>query len=441
MPISQRVSGFLDSHPDHADVVIIGAGIVGIWTAYYLAKKNIRVAILEKGFVGGEQSSRNWGWLRQQNRGAVELPMAAFSLQAWADIEAEIDESIGFFQGGTLFVTENPDDMRKWEAWHAVAREHGLDSRIVSAAQARAMAKGSDRPWIGGLYTASDARAEPMLAAPAIARAAARRGVAIHQQCAARGLLIEGGRVAGVVTEKGLVRTSIVLCAGGIWSTLLARRHGIRLPQVGIRTSALRTSPVEGVIDGQVMTPTFSARKRVDGGYTIGLRSRGTIDLTVDAFRYARQFFPGYLPMRKTLSVGFGQPFWDSIKLGRRWELDSVSPFEQVRVLNPRPNPAILKMAIEGARAAIPALKQAHIAESWGGVLDFTPDQLPVISAVDALPGFYLATGCSGHGFGVASGIGAAAASLVMGDLPPFDLTAFRFNRMNDGSKLAPHAL
>jgi glycine/D-amino acid oxidase-like deaminating enzyme len=254
-------------------------------------------------------------------------------------------------------------------------------------------------------------------------------------------LHIEAGRVAGVVTEKGLIRAQAVLCAGGIWSTLLARRHDIRLPQVGVRTSALRTAPAPGTLDGQMMTPTFSARKRVDGGFTIGLRNRGTIDLTVDSLRYARQFFPGYLPMRKRLGVEFGRPFWESLKLGRRWSLDGVSPFERVRVLDPKPNPRILELAIEGARAAFPALRGVGVAESWGGVLDFTPDQLPVISAVDDLPGFYFATGCSGHGFGIASGIGAAAASLLAGDASPFDLHPFRFSRMNDGSRLAPHGL
>jgi len=441
MPLAERAAGLADTHPAQTDVVIIGGGIVGVFAAYYLARRNVSVAVLEKGVIGGEQSSRNWGWLRQQNRPELELPLAKLSLSEWAAAEAEIGETIGFVRGGTLFVTESQAELAQWEAWFKIAVQHGLDSRMLSSTQARALAKGTDRPWIGGLFTPSDGRAEPMLAAPAIARAAARHGAAIHQNCAVRGIHIEAGRAVGVITEKGLIRAKAVLCAGGVWSTLLARRHGIRLPQVGIRTSALRTSALDGVLDSQMMTSHFSVRKRLDGGFTIGLRSRGTIDLTVDSFRYARQFFPGYLPMRKKLGVKFGRPFWDSLQRERTWAMDGVSPFEVTRILDPEPNPKVLNEALESARAAFPALRGAQVLESWGGVLDFTPDQLPVISEVASLPGFYFATGCSGHGFGIASGIGLAAANLVTGEPAAFDMAPFRFSRMNDGTRLVPHGL
>src|ERR1019366_3814126 len=113
----------------------------------------------------------------------------------------------------------------------------GIVSAVRRGAALGDILPGTARTWQAGLYTATDGRAEPTLAAPAIAEAARRHGATLHQSCAARGLDTQAGRVAGVVTEHGRIRTQAVLFAGGAWSTLFCRRHGIRLPQVSVLAS------------------------------------------------------------------------------------------------------------------------------------------------------------------------------------------------------------
>jgi glycine/D-amino acid oxidase-like deaminating enzyme len=169
-----------------------------------------------------------------------------------------------------LYVTQDPQEMAKWERWMEHARSYQLHSRLLSAAEAQAMTPGCDTKWLGGLHTPSDGRAEPSMAGPAIATAARKLGATIHQSCAARGLETEAGAVSGVVTEHGTIRTRKALCAGGAWSSLFCRRHGVDLPQLTVRASVLRTEAAPEVFDSALGTPSFGLRRRLDGGFTVG---------------------------------------------------------------------------------------------------------------------------------------------------------------------------
>jgi glycine/D-amino acid oxidase-like deaminating enzyme len=120
------------------------------------------------------------------------------------------------------------------------------------------------------------------------------------------------------------------------------------------------------------------------------------------------------------------------------WRLDMPTPFEATRVLDPTPHAPTLAMALAELRAAHPALAQARIAQSWAGMIDHTPDAVPVISETPALPGFFIATGFSGHGFGIGPGAGHLAADLISGATPIVDPTPFRFSRLHDGTRLVP---
>ena len=107
--------------PPAADVVVIGGGIVGACTAY-LARRGVKVALVEKGRIGAEQSSRNWGWCRQQNRDARELPMATASLALWEAMEGEIGESVGFRRTGLLYLSNDEAEIAGWARWRDFAR-------------------------------------------------------------------------------------------------------------------------------------------------------------------------------------------------------------------------------------------------------------------------------------------------------------------------------
>jgi len=424
--------------PAAADVVVIGGGIIGCAAAYSLAKKGISVAVIEKGQVGCEQSSRNWGWCRQQGRDTREIPLIKESLALWGGLNEEIGADTGFRRTGLLYVTKDAAELARWEDWMDHARRYQIHARLLSAGEAAAMMPGCEEQWIGGLYTPSDGRAEPSQAAPAIAEAARRRGATLHQGCAARGLEIEAGAVAAVVTEAGAIRTRAVLCAAGAWSSLFCRRHGLDLPQLSVCASVLRTEPGPEVLTGAISAPGFGVRRRLDGGYTVGFRGAASFDLTPDAFRYMRAFLPAYWQGRKGIKVRLGPAFFASLRTPKRWRLDRPSPFEAVRVLDPEPDQDVLEEALANLKRGYPALRGVKVAETWAGMIDATPDAVPVISPVDELPGFYLATGFSGHGFGIAPAAGRLAADLIAGDPPIVDPRPFRYSRMIDGTRLVP---
>ncbi|HET8691948.1 MAG TPA: FAD-dependent oxidoreductase, partial [Steroidobacteraceae bacterium] len=144
--------------PAAVDVAVIGGGIVGCSTAYYLARAGVSAAVFEKGRIGGEQSGRNWGWVRQQCRSPVELPLMMQSLALWKALPAELGEDIGFRQGGTLYLAEDEAQLAELARWLDVARAHGLDTRIVKGAELAAAFAAGGR-FAGALRTPSDGRA------------------------------------------------------------------------------------------------------------------------------------------------------------------------------------------------------------------------------------------------------------------------------------------
>ncbi|HKO09407.1 MAG TPA: FAD-binding oxidoreductase [Alphaproteobacteria bacterium] len=424
--------------PASADVVVIGGGIIGCAAAYFLAKKRLSVVLVEKGRVGAEQSSRNWGWCRQQGRDTREIPLIKESLALWGSLNEEIGAETGFRRTGLIYVTKDAAELARWERWLEQARQYQLHTRLLSGAEAAAMMPGCEEKWLGALYTPSDGRAEPAKAAPAIAEAARRLGASLHQGCAARGIETEAGAVATVVTETGAIRTRAVLCAAGAWSSLFCRRHGLDLPQLSVRASVLRTAPAPEVLSAPVSAPGFGMRRRLDGGYTVGLRGAASFDLTPDAFRYMRAFWPAYRQGGVTLRITFGAPFFQALRTPRKWALDQPSPFEAVRVLDPAPDRDVLETALANLKAAYPALRDMKIAETWAGMIDATPDAVPVISPVETPKGLYIATGFSGHGFGIAPAAGRLAADLIAGETPIVDPRPFRYSRMIDGTRLLP---
>ncbi len=422
--------------PRSADVVVIGGGIAGAAAAYALAKKGISVAIVEKGRIAGEQTSRNWGYCRQQHRDLRELPLAMKSLELWGTLSKELGAETGFRRTGLLYVTTRKADFAQWEAWTLRARDFQMHSRILSPVEAKAMTPGSAPDWIGGVHSPSDGRAEPALAGPAIAEGARRLGATVHQDCAARGLDFEGGRVAGVVTEMGTIRTQAVLCAGGAWSSLFCRHHGIRLAQASVRATSFATTAAPAVTDGGMSLPDVAIRRRLDGGYTVGLGGRGLVELSPQGLLYARKFWPTLKKRRAGLTVGIGRSFFDGPEAFARWSLDGTSPFERHRTLDPPADPALVQLGLARLAEHYPALKGLAVAQSWGGLIDSTPDGIPVISAVDLLPGLYLSTGYSGHGFGIGPAAGQLAADLIADDAPIVDPYPFRYSRMIDGTDL-----
>ncbi|MGI4955391.1 MAG: NAD(P)/FAD-dependent oxidoreductase [Janthinobacterium lividum] len=423
--------------PDRVDVAIIGGGIAGTAAAYSLARQGHRVALIEKGRIAGEQSSRNWGWCRTQNRDERELPLQLLSMQLWDRLSAEAGAELGFRRSGLIYATKSETELASWSAWIDMARQYQVRNTVLSPAETRALTPGNEQDWIGGIHAPTDGRAEPAMAAPALADAARALGAVVLQNCAVRGLDIRGGQVAGVITERGRIAADRVLCAGGAWASMFCRRHGIDLPQAGIRSTVFATTPGPEVTPGGLVTPEFTISRRLDGSYIVAAQNRGQMEVTPQGIRYARQFWPTFKTRRKSLTVGVGRSAVSGPEaMAGAWSFDRPTAMERHRIYAPAPNHAVAGPALAKLKAAYPALSGLGVGGVWAGWIDLTPDSIPVISAVEQLPGFFLATGFSGHGFGIGPGAGQLAAELLMGRAPSVDPTPFRYSRFTDGSRI-----
>ena len=428
--------------PAKTHVVVIGGGIIGVCTAFFLARKGIPVVLCEKGEIAGEQSSRNWGWCRKMGRDPREVPLAIEALRLWPEMNTLVGAETGFRRSGIVYLCRTQKELAKREAWlETVGKPFQLDSRLLSRDQMNRVLPGLAGPWLAALSTPSDGRAEPAHAAPAIAEAARRLGATILTQCAVRGVETQGGRIAAVVTERGTIACEAVVLAGGVWSRLFCRPLNLRLPQLKVLSSVMRTEPLPGGPEASASGFGFGLRKRLDGGYTVASWSGNVVDIVPDTFRFMRDFFPAMRMQRGNVSLRFGGRFMRELFQPRRWRLDRPSPFEAVRMLDPPPHQPILDQARAHVTEAFPVFHGMRVAESWGGMIDVTPDGIPVISAVDAVPGFFIATGFTGHGFGIAPAAGRLMAELVMGETPVVDPTPFRYSRFTDGTRPRPSPL
>lgn len=433
---------FSDPLPAEVDVVVIGGGVIGILSALYLNRSGFRVCVVEKGRVAGEQSSRNWGWIRQLGRDEAELPVMMEASRLWQQLDEETGNLTGFRRTGILYLSNTQSSLDKHEAWLQIGRRHKLDVTLLgpSAVAAKVDTGAEGRRWVGGVWSPTDARAEPWLAVPALAKLAQSESVRICEGTAARTIETTAGKIAGVHTEQGFIAASQVVVAGGAWSSLLLRRHGIALPQLAVRSTVARTAQLPEMFQGNALDEELSFRRREDGGYTLSASDSHDLMMGPDAFRHFLTWLPvalkslgdtRYLPYAPK-----GYP--DAWRTARQWTAESETPFERCRILDPEPNKASIEKARLRFADRFPALGKPEILNMWAGMIDAMPDVVPVIDRVPGCEGLIVATGMSGHGFGIAPGFGKAVANLAAGKPTGHDMSRFRFSRFTDGSKLVP---
>lgn len=423
--------------PERADVVVVGGGIMGAATAYELATRGVSVVLLEKGHIGGEQSGRNWGWTRQQARDEDELPLMQASIRRWTQLEAELGADIEWTQQGNLSITRDPARIKFYQDWVKVAEGAGLDTRLIDEAEIKRLLPQLAGSWLGAMYTPSDGHAEPILATRAFGRAAAGRGVVVAEGTAATSILVEGGRVAGVATERGTVKADIVVCAAGVWAAGLLRDVGVDLPVRIVHTSVARTRPVERISEmGVGYHPVVSFRQRRSGVLYIAAGGWSDYDITLDSFSHLRAFLPNYLKNRKMIKVHVGRPLLED--LGRRaLRRDLASRLRHDRVLSPPANPEKVRSAVANFRRIFPTIP-IEIDRAWAGYTDTPPDAIPVIDELSSPAGLVLATAFSGHGFGMGPIVGRLVAEQIVDRRPSFDLHPFRLGRFADGTYRRP---
>jgi glycine/D-amino acid oxidase-like deaminating enzyme len=429
-----------DSIPASADVVIIGGGIVGVSAAWFLARQGISVTLCEKGHIAGEQSGRNWGWVRQTARDSREMPMMIESMRIWAGLAEEIGEDVGFERGGAMIMARDQKELNDAAEWMSIARDYDLDTQVVEGAALESLFAGASKRWVGALHTASDGRAEPHKATPAISRAAERHGATILTSCAVRGIETSGGRVSAVVTEHGTIRTSQVLCAAGAWTSLFCRSLGISVPQLKVKGTVVRLGKCDNVLNGNAYDDQLGIRRRQDGGYTAANGFLLHHSIALSTFRYGIKFIPALMLEFKKLRLSIGGDLLDEIRTPKKWSLDRESPFEKQRVLNPPPSQRVIKKTRRAIDRLFPKLASTQIVEAWAGIVETSPDMVPVMCESEKIGGFFMATGFSGHGFGIGPGAGKAAAEMLTNADGAIDLSEFHLKRFFDGSPIRPQS-
>ena len=432
---------FNDPLPDEVDVVVIGGGVIGIFSALNIARSGLSVMVIEKGRIAGEQSSRNWGWIRQHGRDAAELPIMMEASQLWETMDKEVKGRTGFKRVGVMYLSQTEAAQAQREEWLSIATAHGVDTVALSSAQLEQHIQHDPRAkniWVGATYTASDARAEPWQAVPAVAELAHSEGVLIRENCAVRTLDIEAGQITGVITEAGRIRTSQVVVAGGAWSSLFLRRHGINIPQLSVRASVARTAPLKSITTTSFADKKLAVRRRSDGGYTIALTDSHDHLIGPDSFRllpkWLKTGLQNYHEIRPWINEIAHSP--DAWRVQRHWSADEITPFELTRVLDPAPAKGKVKVMQQRFAQRFPQIGIPPILDAWAGMIDAMPDIVPIVDRVPDLEGLVVATGMSGHGFGIGPAFGRIVSQIVNKQESQHDISRFRFSRFSDGSAL-----
>jgi len=369
----------------------------------------------------------------------AELPIMTQALGLWHEVNDQTGGKCGVRTVGVTHLASTPEKLEKHLIWLKMAQQHGLDTVEISESEIANMLSGkSTEKWIGGIQTPSDACGEPWQAVPAVAELARSEGVVIRENCAVRALDITNGQIEGVMTEAGPVRCEQVVLAAGAWSSVFARRHGIDIPQLSVRSTVVQTEPCEEFSASNCLDEKLAWRRRTDGGYTLAVCDGHDHYIGPDSFRHIKPYIPMMIDSWADTYLKLCPPsgFPNSWGLKANWKPEEQSPFEIMRVLEPDANQTFVQHMIDRYNTSFPKVEKVRVKESWAGMIDAMPDVVPVVDRVPALSNLIVATGMSGHGFGIGPGFGRVIARMACEKTKEHDLQRFRFGRFTDGSKL-----
>lgn len=369
-----------------ADVIIIGGGINGCATAYYLAKRGITdVIVLEANkSIGHGGSSRNGGGVRQSGRDMRELPYAMYAVNnMWPTLSEELGVDVEYYQKGNLRLGKTEAHLKKLEGLASRSRELGLDMNVVDAQTVKEICPYLSDEVIGASWCPTDGHANPMITTLAYYKRALEMGVRFFTDAKVSKLEKVKGKLRKVLMETGEVfEGETIIVAAGYESRYLARTVGIDVPLYTFFEEALVTEMQPHMFDIMLGTADgdFYGHQAKHGSFVFGSDSglEDGIDMDLDEL--------------KTSSL--------TVSAGCR--------------------------AIMGY---IPLLADAKIVRTWGGWIDMCHDGVPVISKVDEVPGMILACGFTGHGFGTAPSVGLMLSQMVAGEKTVVDISSLAYNR------------
>lgn len=387
---------------NHADVIVIGGGISGAAAAYELARAGARVTLLEQGELASMASGWTLAGVRQSGRHPAELPLATVAVRRWESLADELDTDVEYRQDGNLRLARTPEEVPVIERVVADGQASGLHlSFLPDGAAVRDVAPALSSEILAASFCPTDGHANPKKTVIAFARAAERHGATIMTNTVVTGITVTSGRITGVVTRDGTIAADALVLAAGIHTPELLAPLGIDLPiRIG-HVAAVRTAPVPSSLRQVlgVANADFAGRQQVDG--SLRFTAGGTV-----------------------------------------WPYSTVDLADGYDLV--RPTAAEIADLLRRASRIVPAIAEARIAGIWGGLLDMTPDSLPVIERTPEIAGLVVAAGFSGHGFCLGPVTGRILRELVLqGEttlpIAPFQRARFTKTGMGTGDTPTLH--
>lgn len=393
------------------DVVVVGGGIIGAACARALAGSGRSVTLLEKDELAAGASGRNLGYL-DTSKDPVLAPLARASLASYRDVVAAAPFPVFLDPEplGTLAVTLDRDEVEDLRAWVEAARSVGVEVERVEGTGLRELEPELSPDVLEGWLLREGHRVDPGALTIALAAGARGLGATIRHHTPARRLLLEDGRVTGVMTDDGPVHADVTLLAAGPWSAALVRPIGVALPISGVRGWLVQARPVRPLIRRWIQS---GARRLLSEGSTIPAEERPAGAVSVRAFADATED-RHVAPMIQPAPDG-------SILTGTSLEAAIAADAHGLDVAR--------AVANEAARL-VPALAEAPVVATWSGVRPVSPDDRPIVGWL--AEGLCAATGHGGEGVILGGGTAELVRSIVAGEEPPFDPAPFdpaRFDR------------
>jgi sarcosine oxidase subunit beta len=370
--------------PSHASVVVIGGGVMGLSTAYHLARRGVRdVVLLDKDALGSGSTCKAAGGVRAQFSDPVNITLGARSLETFRDFSALFGQQIDLREVGYLFLLSSPADVSAFEANVALQNDLGIPSRMIGVDEARRLSPLiSTDGLLAAAYSPTDGHCTPESVVLGYASAARREGATLLSHCAATGIDVRDGRIVAVRTVAGPIETDTVICAAGAWSAEVGSWVGVDLPVTPVRRQILVTEPVPGL---DPHTPF-------------------TIDFDTSFYFHGEG---------KGILLGMSDP-------------DETPGFRLTQ------SDAWLPRLGEAIERRAPALTEIGIAGGWAGLYEMTPDHNALIGRADTVANFLYATGFSGHGFLMGPAVGELIRDLYLGEETFVDVTGLGAGRFAD---------
>ncbi len=391
-----------EKHPlkDSYDVVIIGGGVHGLSTAYYLGKLGVNnIAVLDKGYLGGGASARTTAIIRANYLTPEGIPFFRESLKLYENLSRELDYNILFSQMGRLDLGHTDSAVFGLRMRAEFNQMYGVDSRIVGPEEIKKlvpaldMREGKPLPVMAALYHPPGGVVRHDAVVWGYGSGASNLGAELHPFTEVTGIRRDNGRVTGVETSKGFVKANTVLSATAGWTSTIGAMVGVDLPIITHALQAFVTEPLKPFMNTSISSANLHA--------------------------YI------YQTDRGEVVIGGG--------------VDPYPTYSQRSTLQ------TLEELATHALELVPSLRNVKVLRQWTGLCDMSPDYAPIMGEVEGIPGFLLTSGWGTWGFKAAPIAGKCMAELIAtGETPdlikPFRLSRFREGRLVNERAAAPAA-